>query len=516
MSELDAELTAELTEIFREEATTRLDRMDEALLAMESGNAGAQAIDSLFRNAHTIKGSAGMLGFDDVRSLSHSVEDILASVREAGVFPPELAEPLLRATAALRAHVIGSEEPIDGLIDELAAIGATPPNGDARTPGASAPEPSVAGPGGPEPGGPEPGGPEPGGPEPGGPEPGGPEPGGPEPGGPEPGGPEPPEPSLPEPSAPEPSLAEPSAPEPSAPEPSPPEPSPPEPSRAGPSPTGPSPTGPSRAGPSGPERRTLRVPAEKIDHLLDVVGEIMQHRRRLTHSLADEAPLSQDIAERAQCRRSHARRAQGHRRSDCGRSRSPRSPGRFRARSGISRTPRARGRLRRHGRRHRTRPGHPGEPVRAARAPAAQRRHHGIEPPARAGAGGQAARGRVELRAVPRGSLVEIVVADDGRGVSPEVIEEARREGSLVDVLARAGYSTAERGDRPRRPRRRPRRRQDIRAVPRAAALRYAASPARGWRSSCCFRSRLRCSRCCSSNAAGPSTACRWPRWKRS
>ena len=44
---------------------------------------------------------------------------------------------------------------------------------------------------------------------------------------------------------------------------------------------------------------------------------------------------------------------------------------------------------------------------------------------------------------MPRGSLVEIVVADDGRGVSAEVAEEASREGSLADVLARPGYSTA-------------------------------------------------------------------------
>ncbi|HEY6280169.1 MAG TPA: response regulator, partial [Streptosporangiaceae bacterium] len=36
-----------------------------------------------------------------------------------------------------------------------------------------------------------------------------------------------------------------------------------------------------------------------------------------------------------------------------------------------------------------------------------------------------------------------IVVADDGRGVSPAVMEEARREGSLTEVLTRPGFSTA-------------------------------------------------------------------------
>ena len=52
---------------------------------------------------------------------------------------------------------------------------------------------------------------------------------------------------------------------------------------------------------------------------------------------------------------------------------------------------------------------------------------------------GKPLRGRVELRAMPRGALVEIIVADDGRGISPEVSAQAQREGSLTDVLARPG-----------------------------------------------------------------------------
>jgi two-component system chemotaxis sensor kinase CheA len=68
---------------------------------------------------------------------------------------------------------------------------------------------------------------------------------------------------------------------------------------------------------------------------------------------------------------------------------------------------------------------------------------HGIEPAADRELAGKPPSGHIEVRAVSRGSLVEIVVADDGRGVSFEVAERAQREGSLADLLASAGFSTA-------------------------------------------------------------------------
>lgn len=117
MSEPDADLA----DLFRDEATGRLDEMDAALLAVESGDAGPGIIDALFRNAHTIKGGAGMLGLDDISTLAHAVEDVFSIVRDSGEFPPELAAPLLRATGALRARVTGTDGPIDALLEDLAA-----------------------------------------------------------------------------------------------------------------------------------------------------------------------------------------------------------------------------------------------------------------------------------------------------------------------------------------------------------------------------------------------------------
>src|SRR5260370_10263167 len=138
MSEPDAELL----EVFHEEVARRLDEIEAALLAIESGDPGTGMIDSMFRNMHTIKGTAGMFGLDDVAALAHAVEDILAVIREAGTFPPSLLDPLLQATGAVRARVDGDDAPVDVLLGELTASLAAlekAESGDASVPPAAAP-----------------------------------------------------------------------------------------------------------------------------------------------------------------------------------------------------------------------------------------------------------------------------------------------------------------------------------------------------------------------------------------
>ena len=414
---------AELTELFRDEATTRLDRMDAALVAIEAGDAGSEVVGSLFRDAHTIKGAASMLGMDDIRTLAHAAEDVLAVVRDTGVFPPELAAPLMRVTSTLRAQVAGGAVSAAGLIDELAACRASltaagpPPAGSpaqfAVGPTAAV-DPPAAG-----------------------------------------ANPSPAAASLslsvavPPSAALAPSLAA-AVPVPAA--------------RPGLATAGPGqvdaipppPAGPSHAAipppaaqpgagqvPQAGGGRSLRVPAEKIDHLLDLVGEVMQDQRRLAHSLGNQADLPPGVADQLSAGERVLDElkdsAVGMRTLPVGAITGP--------------LPRA---IRDIARRE-------GKDVEFAVTGADTELDrvileslsealthllrnavsHGIEPPAERERAGKPPRGRIELRAVPRGNLVEIVVADDGRGVSPEVVEEARRAGSLADVLAREGFSTA-------------------------------------------------------------------------
>ena len=97
----------ELARIFRDEAIENLDGMVACLLAVEAGQASAATTDALFRHAHSIKGSAGMVGMQEAGAIANAIEDVLAGARAAGALSPLQVGPLLAATDALRRAVAG-------------------------------------------------------------------------------------------------------------------------------------------------------------------------------------------------------------------------------------------------------------------------------------------------------------------------------------------------------------------------------------------------------------------------
>ncbi|AQL43087.1 chemotaxis protein CheA [Halorientalis sp. IM1011] len=62
-----------------EEAITELNN---SLLALESDPEDEQAMESIFRKAHTLKGNFGAMGFEDASDLAHAIEDLLDEMRE--------------------------------------------------------------------------------------------------------------------------------------------------------------------------------------------------------------------------------------------------------------------------------------------------------------------------------------------------------------------------------------------------------------------------------------------------
>lgn len=73
---------SEAKSLFYEEAMGLLEAMESCLLEIESGEATVEShIDAIFRAAHTIKGSAGLFGYDHIVAFTHSVESVLDKVR---------------------------------------------------------------------------------------------------------------------------------------------------------------------------------------------------------------------------------------------------------------------------------------------------------------------------------------------------------------------------------------------------------------------------------------------------
>jgi chemotaxis protein histidine kinase CheA len=72
----------ELLATFRAEVEERLASLQAGLLALESHASPRQVVTQLFRDAHTVKGSARMLGLEGVLKVAHNMEDLLGALRD--------------------------------------------------------------------------------------------------------------------------------------------------------------------------------------------------------------------------------------------------------------------------------------------------------------------------------------------------------------------------------------------------------------------------------------------------
>ncbi len=69
-------------EVYREEATELLVELEETLLELEETPDNEELIGRAFRAMHTIKGSGAMFGFEDVAEFTHGVETVYDLVRD--------------------------------------------------------------------------------------------------------------------------------------------------------------------------------------------------------------------------------------------------------------------------------------------------------------------------------------------------------------------------------------------------------------------------------------------------
>jgi two-component system chemotaxis sensor kinase CheA len=134
---------AKYRQIFLEESSDHLEEISRALFDLEKEMANAEAIDTLFRMAHSIKSMAASLGYDSVAELSHRMEDRMEGVRADGRVRSQVELALLfrslEALEAMVAAVARDEEPLVA-DDELLSLLAEDPF-DRSTTELSSPDP---------------------------------------------------------------------------------------------------------------------------------------------------------------------------------------------------------------------------------------------------------------------------------------------------------------------------------------------------------------------------------------
>ena len=86
----------QVIQTFLVECQELLEQFETGLLAFDEGTVDSEVINSLFRAAHTIKGSAGVFGYSDIVAFTHVVESVLDRVRDGKLaIGPELVTLLL-------------------------------------------------------------------------------------------------------------------------------------------------------------------------------------------------------------------------------------------------------------------------------------------------------------------------------------------------------------------------------------------------------------------------------------
>ena len=88
----------EIVESFIVETKEIFERLDNELLEIEKRPEDKELINSVFRAVHTIKGTSGFLSFDQLSTLAHRFEDVLNKLRRGELsFQPSMLDTMLEA-----------------------------------------------------------------------------------------------------------------------------------------------------------------------------------------------------------------------------------------------------------------------------------------------------------------------------------------------------------------------------------------------------------------------------------
>lgn len=112
----------ELLQDFFVEAELQVELLEQNILVLEKDSGNADAIDEIFRAAHTLKGASATVQMDELTQFTHLVEDVFDSIRDGKSFVDEiLVDLLLNSVDIIKAMLEARSEGsvYDGDVSEL-------------------------------------------------------------------------------------------------------------------------------------------------------------------------------------------------------------------------------------------------------------------------------------------------------------------------------------------------------------------------------------------------------------
>jgi two-component system, chemotaxis family, sensor kinase CheA len=110
-------------EVFIEESKEHLQACNEHLLELEKNPEDLTIINEIFRSAHTLKGMSATMGYEDLASLTHQMENVLDAIRNSRLkTSPELLDVIFLAVDHLEEMVQSIATGGDGKMDVAEAV----------------------------------------------------------------------------------------------------------------------------------------------------------------------------------------------------------------------------------------------------------------------------------------------------------------------------------------------------------------------------------------------------------
>ena len=117
-------------DMFLDESHEHLQSLNDGLLSLEENSEDISVVNEIFRNAHTLKGMSATMGFNKIAELTHEMEDVLDLIRKEQLkLTEDIVDTLFKCLDSLEQMVdnVGNGDPEDlidvsDLVAKLSAI----------------------------------------------------------------------------------------------------------------------------------------------------------------------------------------------------------------------------------------------------------------------------------------------------------------------------------------------------------------------------------------------------------